>query len=166
MPMDRRRRPYMNIVNQLAEIERSPVKRARLGERRLGLLRSINNPVRTAMAGPTLVAAGPGPATDTLQVQGTIPQGAVLWVSGGAANFDTIDIVSADGQNIYTGGPVAVGALDAVNQNAVGILIDREVKNTLVVSATANALGTLRTWIETASLEVQQALSACACDDD
>jgi hypothetical protein len=166
--MDRRqRRRYpMQIAEQLAEIERSPVRRARLGEQRLGLLRSINNPVRTAMAGPTLVAAGLGPATNTLQVQGTIPQGAVLWVSGGIANFDTVDLVSADGQNIYTGGPVPVGALDSGTQQAVGILIDREVKNTLTVNATANAPGTLRTWIETASLEVQQALSACACDDD
>jgi len=143
-----------------------PLLAERMGPQRLALLRSVNNPVRTAMAGTQHAAAAAGDVTSTLTVQGIVPAGAVLWVvPDGAGASTNVTSVLADGQNIYTGGDVPVDACDARSQNATGILITRAIANTLTVTIAFNAAGNASTWLETASLEVEQTLDAAEdCD--
>lgn len=141
-----------------------PLLAERLGGQRLALLRSVNNPVKTAMAGTEHNAAAAGDVTSTLTVQGMVPAGAVLWIVPDAAT-ESITSILADGQNIYTGGAVPAAAADAANQNAAGILISRPIQNTLTVTIRFNGVGAAQTWLETASLEVEQTLDAAEdCD--
>ena len=141
-----------------------PLLAERMGPQRLALLRSVNNPVRTAMAGTNHNAAAAGDVTSTLTVQGMVPAGAVLWVVPDAATVSITSIL-ADGQNIYTGGDVPAAAADAANQNATGILITRPIANTLTVTIQFSGVGNASTWLETASLEVEQTLDAAEdCD--
>jgi len=160
----RRRRPLAR--GPLGYGNDKPMLARRLGGKRLALLRSVNNPVRTAMAGTVHTAAGAGTVKATLQVQGEVPAGAVLWIVPDAAT-DAISDVKPDGQSIYTGGSVPVQAADAAYQNATGILIPRPINNTLEVAVDFSGAGSAVTWLETASLEVEQTLdAACSCDDD
>jgi len=160
----RRRRMMGRRVRRAGFGKSKPLLAERLGGQRLALLRSVNNPVKTAMAGTEHTAAAAGEVTSTLTVQGMVPAGAVLWVVPDA-NTESITSILADGQNIYTGGNVPAAAADASNQNAAGILISRPIQNTLTVTIKFGAAGNAQTWLETASLEVEQTLDAAEdCD--
>jgi hypothetical protein len=147
---------------------KGPLLARKMGPQKLSLLRSVNNPVLTSMAGPQLVAPGVGPVTVNLAIQGEIPAGSVLYATTDG-NWSTVDNITVDGNNIYTGGPVAIGAVSDANLRSVGIFIPRAIKNNIQVAATATGAGTVTFWLASASLEVEQTLEAaaqCECDLD
>jgi hypothetical protein len=143
--------------------------RGTVGRKALGELRSVVSPIKTSIGVGTITAAAAGTFQVTTQVDQLIPAGCILYLSGsvaGLAACDGVTSVLIDGQNIFLNSQtVPTDAVNPNTHNAVGILIPKPITKSVTVAAAFNAAGTVRAWFASPSLEIEQALDSCECDD-
>jgi hypothetical protein len=144
--------------------------RGGVGRAALGELRSVVSPIKTAIGVATLTAAAAGSQTSNTQVDQILPAGCILYVSGSAAGLASLDGVTTiliDGQNIFLNSQtVPTDALNPSIHNAIGILIPKPITKSVSVTGVFNAAGTVRFWFSAPSLEIEQALDNCECDNE